>query len=65
MDDPLLVRRRQAACDLLGILDRSAQRQASAAHPVAQRHPLEQFHDDERRAVVDTEVVHRQECSGG
>jgi len=59
MNDAALVRRRQAACNLDGVLDRFARGQAvltgcarrrNAIQALAQRFALEEFGDDVRRA---------------
>ena len=66
VDDPLLVRRREAARDLDRVVDRLARRRAAPpASALAQRLALEQLRDDVRRAVVRADVVDRRGCSGG
>ena len=52
MDDALVVRGRQAAGDLYGVLDGLPDRQRAGCQPVAERLAFEQLRDDERRAVL-------------
>ena len=52
VDDPLLVRRREAADDLERVVDRLARRELAAGEDRAQRLALEQLLDDVGRAVV-------------
>ena len=57
MDDPALVRRRQRARQLDGVVDRAPQRQSRDVHPPAERFPLEVLHDDEGAPLVLPHVV--------
>ena len=57
VDDPLVVRGRQPARDLAGVVDGLPMRQRRCADARAERLPIEQFRDDVRRAVVGADVV--------
>ncbi len=56
VDDPLLVRRREAVGDLQRVVDGLARRQARALQDVPQRFAFEQLLDDVRLAVVLADV---------
>ena len=58
VDDATLVRGSQALSDCDAAVDRLARGNRAVLERLAQRHPFEQLGDDERRAVVLTEVVH-------
>ncbi|MGC1645148.1 MAG: hypothetical protein WA741_04910 [Candidatus Sulfotelmatobacter sp.] len=59
MNDPFVVRRRQALCDLSAVVDDSPHRQ----RPTAQLHPqgltLQALGDQIRRALIGADVVNR------
>ena len=57
MDDVLLVRGGEALRDLAGALDGLASWHGAAAQPAAERLAFQQFRDDVRRTVMETEVV--------
>jgi hypothetical protein len=57
MDDPLLVRGRQAACDLRRVVEGLAHREPAASEPLPQRLPFEKLRDDVWSAVLQPEVV--------
>ena len=57
--DPLLVRRREPAGDLDGVVDRLAHRERTRQQSRPQRFPFEELRDDVRGAVVRAEVVDR------
>jgi hypothetical protein len=59
VNDPLLVRRREATRDLCGEVDRFAHGHRATREPRPQRLPLEQLRHDEGRSLVRPEIVHR------
>ena len=61
VDDPLLVRRREAVRDLQGVVDGLARREPPGRERRPQRLALEELLDDVRRAVVGADVVHGRE----
>ena len=60
MDDPLLVRRREALGDLQGVLDRLLLRQWPSRDDLRERLPLEQLRDHVGLAARLDELVDRQ-----
>ena len=60
MHDPLVVRRRQPARDLLRELGRLPRRQCSGIQPPAQRLALQKLRDEIRRAVMLAKIMNRQ-----
>ena len=61
VDDSLVVRRRETARDLRGVLDRPADGHRSAVGALPERLALEELGHDERRSRVRAHVVHRQD----
>ena len=57
MDDALLVRGGQTACDLHGVVQRLARRQSGAAQDRAKRRPLQQLRDQVGGPVLGADVV--------
>ena len=61
MDDPFVVRGREAACDLHAVLDRSPRRERAADQLLAERLAVEQFHDGIGPRPVDSVIVNRED----
>jgi hypothetical protein len=61
VDDPAVVRRGGAACDLQRVFDRLARRQGGFRQPVAHRHAFEQLHHGVWNSVLNPEIVDRQD----
>ncbi len=65
VDDALVVRRREAARDLGGVLDRPPLGQRPSREPLPEGPPLEQFRHGVGRAVVHAEVVDGEDARVG
>ena len=59
MNDPAIVSRREAAGDLDRVIERLRHRQRVTVQPLTKRRAVEQLCDDERRAIVDADLVDR------
>ena len=57
MDDPLLVRGRQAPRDLRRVVHELAQRKGSVRQPLPERLAFQQLEDDERDLALQADVV--------